>query len=118
MGVPTLSWLSGRRASRPKLGDHMDYAMQNLLDHPKDLLYLLPVAAVLVYSSVRVVPKQEKLAIMRLGRFIGTRGPGVVIIVPFFEWAVRINLDQDVPNWRALSAEQLHDEIERRVTAS
>jgi hypothetical protein len=40
------------------------------------------------------------------------------MILPFFERAVRINLDQDVPNWRALSVEELHEEIERRVAAS
>jgi hypothetical protein len=103
-------------------GDPVDFLMENPLDYPTDLLYRLSVAAILpiylIYRSVRVVPKEQKLAIVRLGRFIGTRGPGIVMIFPICERAIRINLDQDVPHWRALSAEQLEQEIERRVTAS
>ncbi len=75
-------------------------------------------ALVLVGLSVRIVPEREKLAVIRLGRFIGTRGPGVVMILPFVDKAIRINLDRDVPSWRSLAREQLDREIERRVTMS
>jgi regulator of protease activity HflC (stomatin/prohibitin superfamily) len=55
-------------------------------------------ALVLVVLSVRVVPGRDELAVLRFGRFIGTRGPGVVMILPFVDKAFRINLDRDVPN--------------------
>jgi regulator of protease activity HflC (stomatin/prohibitin superfamily) len=73
---------------------------------------------VLAALSVRVVPERERLAVLRLGRFIGMRGPGVVMVLPFVDKAIRINLDRDLPDWRSLSAEQLAREIERRVTTS
>ncbi len=75
-------------------------------------------ALVLIGLSVRVVPERERLAVVRLGRFIGARGPGVVVILPFVDKAIRINLDRDVPEWRSLSTEQLAREIERCVTTS
>jgi len=76
------------------------------------------VALLVVVVSVRIVPERATLAVLRLGRFIGTRGPGIVVILPFVEKAIRINLDRDVPNWRSLSTEQLDQEIERQVTTS
>jgi len=89
------------------------------LDNPGRLLYALSIAAVfLVVRSVLFAREHERLAILRLGRFIGTRGPGLVMIIPFLDRVVRINLDQDVPNWRGLSAEQLEQDLEQRVTAS
>ena len=73
---------------------------------------------VLIGMSVRVVPEREKLAVLRLDRFIGTRGPSIIWILPFVEKAIRFDLDRDVPDWRSLSSEQLAREIERRATTS
>jgi regulator of protease activity HflC (stomatin/prohibitin superfamily) len=78
---------------------------------------ILPlVVLILLLLSLRVVGEQERLAIVRLGRFVGIRGPGVVWVLPFLDKTTRINLDRDIPNWRSLSAEQLAGEIERRLT--
>ncbi len=84
---------------------------------PTDIVLGL-VGLALIGLSVRVVGDQERLAVLRLGRFIGTRGPGVVWILPFVDKAIRIKLDRDVPDWRSLSTEQLAKEIERRLTTS
>ncbi len=75
-------------------------------------------ALILIGLSIRVVRETERIAVVRLSRFIGIRGPGIVMILPFVDKAVRINLDRDVPEWRSLSAAQLAREIERRVTTS
>jgi regulator of protease activity HflC (stomatin/prohibitin superfamily) len=85
---------------------------------PTDLVIGLAGLVLIGLLGVRVVPDQEKLAVLRLGRFIGTRGPGVVWILPFVDKAIRMNLDRDVPEWRSLSTEQLTSEIERRVSMS
>jgi regulator of protease activity HflC (stomatin/prohibitin superfamily) len=85
---------------------------------PTDLVIGLAGLVLIGLLGVRVVPAQEKLAVLRLGRFIGTRGPGVVWILPFVDKAIRMNLDRDVPEWRSLSTEQLASEIERRVSMS
>lgn len=46
----------------------------------------------LVYLSVRIVREYERLVVFRLGRCIGERGPGVVLLIPFADRATRIDL--------------------------
>ena len=81
-------------------------------------LILALVGLVLIVLSVRIVREQERLVILRFGRVIGIRGPGLVWILPFVDKATRITLDRDVPNWQSLSPEQLAKEIERLLTSS
>jgi regulator of protease activity HflC (stomatin/prohibitin superfamily) len=75
-------------------------------------------ALVVVGMGVRVVGERERLAVLRLGRFIGIRGPGLVWILPFVDKAIRVNLEREVSDWRSLSTEQLAKEIERRLGAA
>jgi regulator of protease activity HflC (stomatin/prohibitin superfamily) len=81
-----------------------------------DLLLGL-VVLVLVGMGVRVVPEHERLAMLRLGRFVGIRGPGLVWILPLVDKAVRVNLEREVAGWRSLSPDQLAQEIGRRFGA-
>ena len=40
----------------------------------------------LLLSSVRVVDQWNRVVVLRLGRFAGLRGPGIVLLIPFAEW--------------------------------
>ncbi len=80
-------------------------------------LIVLVAAGIVTILSVRVVGEDERLAIMRLGQFIGVRGPGIVWVLPLLDKTTRINLESDIPQWRSLSTEQLADEIARRLTS-
>jgi regulator of protease activity HflC (stomatin/prohibitin superfamily) len=84
---------------------------------PTDLAFALA-GLILIGASVRIAREGERLAILRLGRFIGVRGPGLVWILPFIEKTIRVALDRDLPNWRSLTSDQLAKEIGRRLTAS
>ena len=46
------------------------------------------VLAVLIGTMLRIVPEYERAVVFRLGRYVGTRGPGLVFIIPF--WIERI----------------------------
>ncbi len=81
-------------------------------------LVILVAAVILAILSVRVVREDDRLAIMRLGQFIGIRGPGIVWVIPVVDKTARINMDRDIPRWRSLSSEQLANEIERHLTTS
>jgi regulator of protease activity HflC (stomatin/prohibitin superfamily) len=51
-------------------------------------------------NSIRVLREYERAVVFRLGRYVGTRGPGLIILVPFVERMVRISLRtvaMDVP---------------------
>jgi regulator of protease activity HflC (stomatin/prohibitin superfamily) len=81
-------------------------------------LIVLAAAVILGILGVRVVGEEERLAIMRLGRFIGVRGPGIAWVVPVLDKTTRVSLEREIPQWRSLSTEQLTNEIERRLTTS
>ncbi len=42
--------------------------------------------------AVRVVPEYRRLVLFRLGRLVGSRGPGIVFIMPFIDKAVTVDL--------------------------
>lgn len=57
---------------------------------------------------------EQRLVVQRLGRPLGVRGPGWVVVVPIIERAFLVNLDTELSGWRGLSAA----ELERRLLAS
>ena len=42
--------------------------------------------------AVRIVPEYRRLVLFRLGRLVGSRGPGIVFIVPIIDRAVTVDL--------------------------
>ena len=60
-----------------------------------DPLYFAIVIAVAIMlgTSVRILKEYERAVIFRLGRLTGTRGPGLVLMIPFWiERMQRISL--------------------------
>ncbi|TDE21408.1 hypothetical protein E1295_46735 [Nonomuraea mesophila] len=55
------------------------------------LLCVLPLVVVALWT-VRVVRADERLVVHRLGRVDGVRGPGLVVVWPVVERAVRVSL--------------------------
>ncbi len=57
------------------------------------------VVAVLILgliSAIRVVNEYQRLVVFRLGRCIGARGPGLVLLIPVIDKAVRVDLREQV----------------------
>lgn len=49
------------------------------------LLILLLLIIVLLMLSLRIAQEYQRAIVFRLGRFVGTRGPGLYFIIPFIE---------------------------------
>ena len=49
------------------------------------LLILLLIIIVLLMLSLRIAQEYQRAIVFRLGRFVGTRGPGLYFIIPFIE---------------------------------
>ena len=47
-------------------------------------------------SALKIVPEYQRLVVFRLGRAIGDRGPGLVLLIPFIDRAVRVDLREQV----------------------
>jgi regulator of protease activity HflC (stomatin/prohibitin superfamily) len=56
---------------------------------PGTLLFLL---VVLMTNALRILREYERGVIFRLGRYVGCRGPGLIILVPFIERMVKTHL--------------------------
>jgi regulator of protease activity HflC (stomatin/prohibitin superfamily) len=52
--------------------------------------------AALVASAIKIVPEFKRLVVFRLGRSVGTRGPGVVLLIPIIDQAVSVDLREQV----------------------
>lgn len=47
-------------------------------------------------QAIRIVREYERLVVMRLGRMIGVRGPGLVFLIPFIDRGIRVDLRERV----------------------
>src|SRR5689334_20520231 len=64
------------------------------------LFFLLVFGLVLLANAIRVVREYERLVVFRLGRLAGVRGPGLVLLIPIVDRAIRVGLrtvTMDVP---------------------
>jgi regulator of protease activity HflC (stomatin/prohibitin superfamily) len=64
------------------------------------VILLVFVMAMLMLMAVRIVPEYQRLVVFRLGRAIGARGPGLVLLIPIVDRGVRVDLRErffDVP---------------------
>ena len=43
----------------------------------------------LIASAIRIVPEYQRLVVFRLGRCMGSRGPGIVLLIPVVDRAVQ-----------------------------
>jgi regulator of protease activity HflC (stomatin/prohibitin superfamily) len=53
---------------------------------------LLILFVVFLLYALRIVPEYQRLVIFRLGRMIGQKGPGLVIVIPIIDRPVRVDL--------------------------
>jgi len=79
-------------------------------------LVILLVAVGIVLSAVRVLREYERGVVFTLGRFTSVKGPGLIVLVPFVQQAVRVDLRTvvlDVPSQDVIS----HDNVSVKVNA-
>jgi regulator of protease activity HflC (stomatin/prohibitin superfamily) len=56
------------------------------------VLILLALAAAVAGASIRVLREYERAVVFRLGRLIGQKGPGIVLLIPIVDRMVRVDL--------------------------
>src|SRR5262245_47504280 len=47
---------------------------------------------ILIYASIRILREYERGVVFTLGRYTGTKGPGLFLLVPFVQQMVLVNL--------------------------
>src|SRR5215208_1937373 len=57
---------------------------------------ILVVGFIFLANAIRIVPEYQRLVVFRLGRSIGSKGPGIVILIPVIDRAVKVDLREQV----------------------
>jgi len=64
------------------------------------VLCLVAVIAIILViflaNAIRIVPEYQRLVVFRLGRCIGTKGPGLILLIPVIDRAVKVDLREQV----------------------
>ena len=51
---------------------------------------------IVLFYSVRIVPEYQRLVVFRLGRVIGPKGPGLVLLIPFIDLPRTVDLREQI----------------------
>ena len=80
------------------------------------LIVIAVIVIVAIPASVRIIKQYEHGVILRLGKYVGTRGPGLNFIVPFIDSMMKVDLrirTLDVPSQEMITS----DTVTVRVNA-
>jgi len=61
---------------------------------------------IILFSAIRIVREYQRLVVFRLGRAIGQKGPGVVLLIPFVDQAQMVDLREqflEVPHQTSIT---------------
>jgi len=77
------------------------------------ILVLIVIA--LIYSAIKIVPEFKRIVILRLGRFVGVKGPGIVLRIPIIDQVIWIDLREsyfDVPHQTCITKDNAPTDID------
>jgi regulator of protease activity HflC (stomatin/prohibitin superfamily) len=70
------------------------------------LVVVLVVLVLFLIQAVRIVREYQRLVVFRLGRVLGTKGPGLVLLIPFVDKAIQVDLREfylEIPHQSAIT---------------
>jgi regulator of protease activity HflC (stomatin/prohibitin superfamily) len=73
---------------------------------------------IILAAAIRIVNEYERGVIFRLGRFVGVRGPGFILLIPFIERMVKIDLrvvTMDVPTQECITMDTVTVKVDAVV---
>ncbi|MFA6354529.1 MAG: slipin family protein [Candidatus Paceibacterota bacterium] len=78
------------------------------------LVYLIILLVIILLFGIKVVTEYQRAVIFRLGRLIGTRGPGLIFVFPIFERMVRVGLrtvTMNIPSQKIITKDNVSIDI-------
>jgi regulator of protease activity HflC (stomatin/prohibitin superfamily) len=76
------------------------------------------VMVVIIASAIRIVREYERAVVFRLGRLIGAKGPGLILLVPIVDKAVKVDLrviTLDVPKQKIITLDNVTVDVDAVV---
>ena len=74
----------------------------------------LLVLVIILMSAIRVVKEYDRLVILRLGRLMGVKGPGLILIIPVVDRVIRVSLRiavYDVPTQEVITRDNVTTKV-------
>jgi regulator of protease activity HflC (stomatin/prohibitin superfamily) len=60
------------------------------------IAFVVILLVIFLANAIRIVPEYQRLVVFRLGRCIGTKGPGLILLIPVIDRAVKVDLREQV----------------------
>jgi len=82
------------------------------------IVAIVIVAFILLTAAIKIVNEYERGVIFRLGRYVGLRGPGLILLIPFIERMVKIDLrvvTMDVPTQECITMDTVTVKVDAVV---
>ncbi|HHJ64371.1 MAG TPA: slipin family protein [Aquifex aeolicus] len=82
------------------------------------LLFLLILGVIFLLSAVKIIPEYERAVVFRLGRVIGAKGPGLIIVIPLIDRIVKVSLRTitlDVPTQDIITKDNVSVQVDAVV---
>lgn len=79
------------------------------------LILLILILVVVLLNTFRVMPEYERLVVLALGKYAGTRGPGITVVIPLLESAKKVDLRErflEIPRQTAISRDNTSIDID------
>jgi len=84
------------------------------------MMFIVPLVVIVAFAvitaTVKILRQYERAVVFTLGRFQGVKGPGLVLLIPFFQEMVRVDLRIqviEIPTQDVIS----HDNVSMKVDA-
>lgn len=77
-------------------------------------IILVALLLLLLFSAIKILPEYERGVVFTLGRFTGVKGPGLILIVPFVQRLVKVDLRvvvMDVPTQDVISRDNVSVQV-------
>jgi regulator of protease activity HflC (stomatin/prohibitin superfamily) len=53
---------------------------------------ILVIVLLVLVKAIRIVPEYQRLVVFRLGRLLATKGPGLIVLIPFVDRGINVDL--------------------------
>ncbi len=77
---------------------------------------VLVIGGILLVSGVKIIKKYERAVVFRLGKIMGTVGPGMIYVTPLIDRMVRVDLNKHLPGWQGLPKDELNQKVQALVS--
>ncbi len=82
------------------------------------IIVLVILIIIFLAAAIRILPEYERGVVFRLGRVIGAKGPGLIILIPFIDKMVRVSLrvvTLDVPTQDIITKDNVSVKVDAVV---